>query len=140
MNVQTQPSASMGFVLTTLEATCASALWTFSSTPQGWAALVRPPPHTVGFTNLHCVHASDTRAHAQTLALEAASWTSVPAEIPRRAWTAPTRSELVLPRHPAAVRRAKAGGVHVNRAPPATPVSPPSQHEHADTSACCHLP
>lgn len=139
MNVQTQPSASMGSALTSLEATCASALWTLSSTPQEWAASVRPHHILLGVIDLHSRHASDTCARVQTLALGAASWTSVPAEMPRRAWNAPTRSELVLPRRPAAVHRAGAGGVHVNRAPLSTPVSPPPLNMNTAIIKCvCH--
>lgn len=97
----------------------------FELNPTGVGCVGKTPPYIVGFINLHSGHASDTCARAQTLARGAVSWTSVPAEMPRRAWNAPTRSELVLPRRPAAVRRARAGGVHVNRAPLSTPVSPP---------------
>lgn len=102
----------------------------FELNPTGVGCVGKTPPHIVGFITLHHRRASDTRARAQTLALGAASWMSVPAEMPRRAWNAPTRSELGLPRRPAAVRRAGAGGVHVNRVPPATPVSPPLLNMH----------
>lgn len=111
----------------------------FELNPTGVGCVGKTPPHTVGFITLHSGHASDTRAPAQTLALGAASWTSVPAEMPRRAWNAPMRSELVLPRRPAAVRRARAGGVLVNRAPLSTPVSPPPLYMNTAVIKCvCH--
>lgn len=61
----------------------------------------------------------------QTLALEAATWMFVPGEMLRRAWTAPMRLALVFRRHLAAVRWARAGGIHVNHAPMSTQVSQP---------------
>lgn len=67
---------------------------------------------------------------AQILALEVASWTSGPEETPRRASTAPTRSESVFPKRRAAVRRARAGGTPVNPVPPSTPVSGHTSFSH----------
>lgn len=67
----------------------------------------------------------DKCVRTQTRALEAATWMFVPGEMLQRAWTAPMRSEWVFLRHRAAVRSARAGGIHVNHAPLSTQVSQP---------------
>lgn len=136
MNVQTRPSASTGCASTPLGATPVTAPLTLNSAPFGSAVLVRTPqnshykylgPKPQFVVELLLKQMEDTHTlSSQILALEAATWMSVPEEMPRRAWTAPMRLESVFPKHLAVVRRARAGETHVNRVHLSTQVS-----EHA---------